>query len=79
MIHTLIYLLHSVCAGWVDIIRAFYYRYYRVGISVVMSFLFKINGVEQEKTVRIMSILNAVQAAASWFPFIGIYSLMQPA
>jgi hypothetical protein len=44
-----------------------------------MSFLFKINGVEQEKTVRIMSILNAVQAAASWFPFIGIYSLMQPA
>lgn len=44
-----------------------------------MSFLFKINGVEQEKTIRIMTILNVIQAAASWFPFIGTPSLMQPA
>ena len=38
-----------------------------------MSFLFKINGMEQEKAIRIMSILNAIQAGASWFPFIGIF------
>jgi hypothetical protein len=36
-----------------------------------MSFLFKINGIEHEKTTKIMTILNFVQAGCGFFEFIG--------
>lgn len=32
-----------------------------------MSFLFKINGVEHEKTTKIMMVLNFIQAATAFF------------
>jgi hypothetical protein len=44
-----------------------------------MSFLFKINGIEHEKTTKIMTILNFVQAGCGFFEFIGKSPTIQPA
>jgi hypothetical protein len=36
-----------------------------------MSFLFKINGIEQEKTTKILMVINFIQAGTGFFTFIG--------
>jgi hypothetical protein len=36
-----------------------------------MSFLFKLKGMEEEQTTKVMMVLNFMQAGSGWFMFIG--------
>jgi hypothetical protein len=36
-----------------------------------MPFLFRLKGMEEERTTKVMMVLNFIQAGSGWFMFIG--------